>query len=242
MVTWLEQDRILFTCDFFGSHLATSDLYAEDEARVYESAKRYYAEIMMPFRSIIQKNMEKIKDLQIEIIAPSHGPLYRRPVFIMGAYKDWISDNPKNVAVVPYVSMHGSTKSMAEHLVAALTEKGVTVHQFDLAATDIGKLAITLVDAATIVIGTPTVHVGPHPAAFFATHLASVLRPRLKFASVIGSYGWASKAVEQISGLVSNLKLEILNPVLCKGYPRKRDFDAIDRLAETIVQKHQNLA
>jgi flavorubredoxin len=239
MVTYLQEDQILFTCDFFGSHLATTDLYVTDEARVYEAAKRYYAEIMMPFRKVIQKNLEKIGKHKIDLIAPSHGPIYDRPAFIMDAYRDWVSEVPKNVVVLPYISMHGSTEKMVEYLVSALAEKGVTVHQFNLAVTDIGKLAITLVDAATIVIGTPTVHVGPHPNVFYAAYLANALRPKLKFASIIGSYGWSSKAVEQIAGLIPNLQVEILDPVLCRGFPREADFKALDNLAATIAEKHK---
>jgi len=239
MVTYLQEDRILFSCDFFGSHLATTDLYVADKGRVYEAAKRYYAEIMMPFRRIIQKNLQKVKNRELAFIAPSHGPIYDEPAFIIDAYEDWVSKDPKNIVVLPYVSMHGSTKKMVEYMVSALTEKGVTVHQFDLTVTDIGKLAITLVDAATIVIGTPTVHVGPHPLVFYAAHLANALRPKLKFASIIGSYGWNSKAIEQIAGLIPNLQVEILDPVLCKGFPKQGDFDALEHLAATIADKHK---
>lgn len=239
MVTYLQEERILFSCDFFGSHLATTDLYVTDEARVYEAAKRYYAEIMMPFRKVIQKNLDKISSREIAIIAPSHGPIYDRPAFIVNAYRDWVSEKPQNIVVLPYVSMHGSTKKMVEYLVDALTERGITVYQFDLVVTDIGKLAIALVDAATIVIGTPTVHGGPHPLVFYAAHLANALRPKLKFASIIGSYGWSSKAIEQIAGLIPNLKVEILSPVLCKGFPRESDFDALDELAAAIAGKHK---
>ncbi|MDH4138429.1 MAG: FprA family A-type flavoprotein [Anaerolineae bacterium] len=239
MVTYLQEDHILFTCDFFGSHLATTDLYVTDEPRVYEAAKRYYAEIMMPFRKVIQKNLEKIESREIALIAPSHGPIYDRPEFIVGAYRDWISEEPKNIVVLPYASMHGSTQKMVEYLVSALAERGVTVYQFDLSVTDIGKLAIALVDAATIVIGTPTVHVGPHPLVFYAAHLANALRPKLKFASIIGSYGWSSKAIEQIAGLIPNLQVEILDPVVCRGFPREADFQALDNLAVTIAEKHK---
>jgi len=196
---------------------------------------------MMPFRKIIRRNLDKIGGREIELIAPSHGPIYDRPAFILDAYHDWVSEQPKNVVVLPYVSMHGSTRKMVEYLVSALAERGVTVHQFDLAATDIGKLAITLVDAATVVIGTPTVHVSPHPLVVYAAHLANILRPKLKFASVIGSYGWSSKAVDQIARLIPNLEVEVLEPVLCKGFPRQADFEALDRLAATIAEKHKEL-
>jgi flavorubredoxin len=130
---------------------------------------------------------------------------------------------------------------MVEYLVSALAERGVTVHQFDLAVTDIGKQAITLVDAATIVIGTAAVHVGPHPVVIYAAQLANALRPKARFASIVGSYGWSSKAVEQIARLIPNLKVEVLEPVLCKGYPQKADLEALDRLVETIVERHRAL-
>jgi len=239
MVSYLREDRILFSGDFFGSHLATTDLYVTDEGRTYEAAKRYYAEIMMPFRKIIKRNLEKVRNLELALIAPSHGPIYDEPAFVIDAYEDWVSAEPKNSVVLPYISMHGSTQRMVEYLVGALAEKGVTVHQFDLAVTDLGKLAIALVDAATIVIGTPTVHVGPHPLVFYAAHLANALRPKLKFASIIGSYGWNSKVIERIAGLIPNLQVDILDPVLCKGYPRQGDFDALEHLAATIADRHR---
>ena len=240
MLTYLREEKILFPCDFFGSHLATTDMYVTDEGQVHEAARRYYAEIMMPFRAQIQKNLEKIKDYAIDIIAPSHGPMYNRPKFILEAYHSWAYDEPGNIVVLPYISMHGSTRKMVAYLVEALSRRGVTVKQFDLAVTDIGKLATALVDAATIVIGTPTVLTGPHPNIAYAAVLANALRPQAKFASIIGSYGWGGKAVEQIAALLPNLKLEILEPVLCKGFPGEADFEALDNLAASIAQKHKD--
>ncbi len=239
MVTYLKEDKILFSCDFFGSHLATTDLYVIDEGQVYEAAKRYYAEIMMPFRTTIQKNLEKMKDYAIDIIAPSHGPMYDKPEFILKAYHSWAFDEPKNIVVLPYISMHGSTRKMVEYLVEALAQRGVTVKQFDLSVTDIGKLAMALVDAATVVIGAPTVLAGPHPNVAYAAILANALRPNLKFVSIIGSYGWGGKTVEQLAAMITNLKVEILEPVLCKGFPREADFKALDNLAATIAEKHK---
>jgi flavorubredoxin len=199
MATYLKEDRILFSCDFFGSHLATSDLYVTDQGRVYEAAKRYYAEIMMPFRNNVQKNLEKVKGYAIDIIAPSHGPLHNRPDFIMEAYRNWADDEPKDLALVVYVSMHGSTRKMVEYLVGALTQRSVPVQQF----------------------------------------LVNALKPKLRYISVIGSYGWGGKAVEQLSGMVPNLKAEILEPVLSKGAPREAVFQALDNMAATVAAKHK---
>jgi flavorubredoxin len=239
MLTYLREDKILFPCDLFGSHLATTDLYVSSEGQVYEAAKRYFAEIMMPFHSIIEKHLEKLSGYKIEVIAPSHGPIYDKPSFIMEAYRTWVSGPQKNTVVLPYISMHGSTQKMVEHLVGALADRGVRVEQFNLAATDIGKLAMALVDAATMVIGTPTVLVGPHPNVVQAAFLANALRPRLQFISIVGSYGWGGKAVEQLTGMIPNLKAEVLAPVISKGFPRDEDFKALDNLASTIAQKHK---
>lgn len=239
MVTYLEEDKILFSCDFFGSHIASSDLFVTDQGRVYEAAKRYFAEIMMPFRNIIKKNLEKLAPYEIDMIAPGHGQIFLDPAFIMDAYKKWTLGAPRNTVVLPYVSMHESTRLMVEHLVAALVERGVKVEQFNLAVTDIGKLAMSLVDAATIVVGTPTILSGPHPYAAYAAFLANALRPNTKFLSIVGSFGWGGKTVEALAGMIPNLKVEVLEPVLCKGVPTKEVFDALDNLADTIAQKHK---
>ena len=241
MVTYLEEDRILFSCDFYGSHIATTDLFVTDQGRVYEAAKRYFAEIMMPFRGIIGKNIEKLKGYDIEMIAPSHGQIYDRPAWIMDAYRDWVTDTPHNLVVLPFVSMHGSTGQMVDHLTTALVEQGVRVELFNLAVTDIGKLAIALVDAATIVVGVPTVLAGPHPLAAYATFLANALRPKAKFLSIIGSYGWGGKTVETLAGMIPNLTVEVLKPVLCKGLPSEGDFKALDDLAAAIANRHKEL-
>lgn len=239
MATYLEEDHILFSCDFYGSHIATSDLFVTDQGRVYEAAKRYFAEIMMPFRSMIEKNIEKLKGYDIRMIAPSHGQIYNEPAWIMDAYREWVLGAPRNTVVLPYVSMHGSTREMVEHLASALVDRGVRVELFNLVATDIGKLAIALVDAGTIVVGTPTVLAGPHPLAAYAAFLANALRPKAKYLSIVGSYGWGGKAVETLAGMIPNLKVEVLAPVLCKGLPSAKDLDALDEMAEAIAVKHR---
>jgi len=241
MVTYMEEDHILFSCDFYGSHIATADLFVMDQGRVHEAAKRYFAEIMMPFRHVITRNIEKLKAYDIQMIAPSHGQIYDRPGWIMDAYRDWVMGSPHNLVVLPFVSMHGSTRKMVDHLVSSLVEHGVRVELFNLAVTDIGKLAMALVDAATVVVGVPTVLAGPHPLAAYATLLTNALRPKAKFLSIIGSYGWGGKTVETLAGMIPNLKVEVLEPVLCKGLPSETDYNALDKLASAIAEKHKEL-
>jgi flavorubredoxin len=242
MSTYLIEDKILFSCDFFGSHYATGELFAGEEDKIYNAAKRYYAEIMMPFRNNIKKNLEKIKDLDIKIIAPSHGPIYRNVGFIINAYRDWISDSVKNEVVIPYVSMHGSTEKMVEYFKESLSKKNITARAFHLTVSDIGELAMALVDAATIVIATPTVLAGPHPNIMYAAYLVRALKPKAKFISIIGSYGWGGKTADMLFDVLSTLKAEVIEPVIIKGYPEKEDFEAIDGLADKINKRHREIS
>jgi flavorubredoxin len=188
---------------------------------------------------VIEKNLEKLQPYDIEMIAPSHGPVYPRPLFILDAYREWILGSPKNTVVLPYVSMHKSTKQMVDYFVGALVDRSVNVELYNLEVTDIGKLATTLVDAGSIIIGTPTVLAGPHPLAAYAAFLANALRPRAEFLSIIGSYGWGGKTVEVLAGMIPNLKVEIIEPVLSKGLPKEGDFKDLEKLAETITRKHR---
>ncbi|MEM2258302.1 MAG: FprA family A-type flavoprotein [Candidatus Thermoplasmatota archaeon] len=240
MLTYAIEDKILFTCDLFGSHLATSDIFSKDE-KLYSAAKRYYAEIMMPFRNKIRDYISLIEKMDIKIIAPSHGPIYREKDFILNAYKDWISDNVKNEVVIAYVSMHGSIEKAVSYLINELIKRGVEVKPFNLSKTDIGEFAISLVDCSTLIVASPTVLGGIHPLALYALQLTSLLRPKIRFFTFIGSYGWGSNAIMQINEIIGKMKVEMIQPLMIKGYPKDKDFEAIEKIAEEIEKKHAEL-
>jgi flavorubredoxin len=237
MLTYLREEKLLFSCDFLGSHLAQSEPLLWDEAHAYQSAKRYYAEIMMPFRSNIRKHLQRLRTLSLDMIAPSHGVVYPRPEFILAAYEEWTS----NKVLIPFVSMHGSTREMVDYLTGALMQKNIPVFPCNVVRADIGELAKELVDAATVIIASPTVLSGPHPAILYVTYLANALRPKFKFASIIGSFGWGGRMLEILTAQLGNIKAEILEPVMVKGYPRPADYQALDKLAEAIAEKHRGI-
>ena len=240
MGTYLREDKILFSCDFFGSHQASGELFSEERV-IYTPMKRYYAEIMMPFRNNIKTHLEKLAKYDISFIAPSHGPVHRNTKFIMDIYRDWAVAGPKNQVLIAYISMHGSTYMLVNRLVSRLEEYGIPVEKLNLDHFDEGRVAMALVDAATLVIGTPTVLAGPHPKVAYAAYLANVLRPKTKFVSVIGSYGWGGRALEIIAGMIGNIKAEVLKPVIIKGMPAEAEFAQIDELAALIAEKHKTL-
>jgi flavorubredoxin len=241
MSTYLKEDQILFSCDFFGAHLASAELFADTKHEVYLEAKRYYAEIMMPFRSKIQKNIDKVTAYPIRYIAPSHGPVYNHPEFILDAYKDWVSDRTENKAVILYVSMHGSVEKMVDFLAGELADQGIEVKMYDMAVTDIGQVAIDLVDASTLILGTPVVLNNAHPNVVYGAYLANILQPKIKFGAIVSSYGWGGKVIERFKEVLDKVNLEWQEPVLTKGHPKAEDFDALVNLAKKIVEKHNQM-
>ena len=241
MFTYLKEDNMLFTCDFLGAHLPFGDLYAKNDDKLYSMAKRYYAEIMMPFRTMCKKYIDTVEKINPSYILPSHGPIYNNPKFIINAYKDWTDDKPENLVLIPYVSMYGSTEEMVNYVKEGLEKNNIKVKVHDLVRDDLGDLAVNMVDAATILIGASMVLAGPHPIAANACILANALKPKAKFVSFLGSFGWGGKLFETLSSLITSIKPEIIEPVLSKGKPKEDDFKNLDKLIQTITEKHKSL-
>ncbi len=238
MFTFLVEDRILFPCDFLGSHYATAEAFSDDSQRVYRAAKRYYAEIMMPFRAFVKKHLEKVRTLNPALICPSHGPAYKNPDFILTAYEDWVSDRVEPRVVIPYVSMHGSTEAIVDYLVNVFAQKGLNVLPLNMTVKDLGELAIEIVDASTLLFGIPTMLLGPQPQMLYTLALINALKPKTKYLSLVNSYGWGTKVTEASKATLGNLKAEWVDPIAIKGYPKAKDFEALDRLAGLIFEKN----
>ena len=241
MFTRIVEDNILFTCDFLGAHLPFEDLFSKNDDMLISSAKRYYAEIMMPFRPMCKKYVKMIDEMKPAMICPSHGPLHDKPEFILDLYRDWTSDEAKNLVLIPYVSMYKSVEEMAFYMKQKLEAKGIKTLCFDVVGSDLGEIAMNLVDAATIVIGVSMVLASPHPAAANVAYIANLLKPKAKYASFIGSYGWGGDLFGKLGSMLSSLKLEVLDPVLVKGKPKEEDFISLDALVESIFEAHKNL-
>jgi flavorubredoxin len=234
--TYVEEDRVLFTCDFLGAHLATSDLYADDEARVERAARMYYAEIMMPYRPHVKKYVDQLSAMAIDMIGPSHGPVYRRPEFILAHYRDWAGDATRPAVVIPYLSMYESTAKMVAYLIDRLMEKGLPVQPFNVVDLDSGRFAAALVEASTIVFASPTVLDGPHPAMAATAYIVNALKPKTRYGGIIGSYGWGNDAMQNtLEKMLPNLAVKWFSPVVAGGVAKQEALAALDRLAENIA-------
>ena len=236
MFTYLEEDKILFPCDFFGSHLA-GGVYSNEVEDMLVHAQRYWGEIMMPFRAMAQKALEKIASLEIRLIAPSHGPIHRKPELILNAYRKWAAGETRSKAVIAYVSMWNSTDAMVKQMAETLANEGIEVAFHNLALTDIGDLAKDLVDSRAIVLGAPTVLGGAHPLAVYAVYLFKALRPPTKFAVLLGSYGWGGGAIKQIQEMLAGFKIDVVGALEINGPPTEENMRQIVDVGKALAKK-----
>jgi len=236
MFTYLQEDGILFPCDFFGSHLAEGR-YDDEVEDLLVHAQRYWGEIMMPFSVMAKKALEKISNLDIRIIAPSHGPIHRDPERIRGAYSKWANGETRQKAIIVYVTMWNSTEKMIQPIVDTLASEGIEVAVHNLALGDIGDVAKDLVDSRAIVLGAPTVLAGAHPLAVYATYLVKALKPPTKFAVVLSSYGWGGGTVKHVQEVLGPSKMEIVGAMEINGPPTESDISKIIELGKTLARK-----
>ncbi|MDO8491265.1 MAG: FprA family A-type flavoprotein [Dehalococcoidia bacterium] len=230
MFTFAVEDRVLFSCDFFGSHIASDRLLADEVGDiVIPEARRYYAEIMMPFVNMVASGIDKTVAANPRIIAPSHGPVHANPARIIAAYQQWARGPLANKAIVPYVSMWGSTERLAQTVTSAISAEGVEAVPYDLMVADVSHIASDLIDASAVVLGSPTVLGGLHPVATNALTLVKALRPRVKLAAFFGSYGWGGGAAAQAKAVLEGARFEVAAALEVKGPPGDKDLaDAVD--------------
>lgn len=236
MFTYVPENKVLFPCDFFGAHVAEG-LYDDQVQDLLVFAQKYFGEIMMPFRFNAQKALEKIRDLPIEIIAPSHGPIHRNPQPILDAYRKWSNGETKKKAIIVYATMWNSTEKMIRTFADTLTSEGIEVAWYNLTVADIGDIAKDLVDSRAIVLGAPTVLGGAHPLAVYAAYLVKALKPPTKYAAALSSYGWAGGALKHIQEMLAPTKMEITGALEINGPPTEEDINKIVEIGKVMAKK-----
>lgn len=236
MFTYLQENKLLFPCDFFGAHLAEG-LYSDGVEDLIVYAQKYFGEIMMPFRTMAQRALEKIKGLEIKMIAPSHGPIHRSTDRIMAAYKSWANGETKQKVIIVYVTMWKNTEKMIQPIADTLASEGIETALYNLAVADIGDVAKDLVDSRAIVLGVPTVLGGIHPLGVYATYLVKVLRPPLKYGVVLGSYGWGGCTVRHVQEILGPSQIEVVGALEVNGPPTETDVKQIIEFGKNLAKK-----
>ncbi|MDD3237868.1 MAG: FprA family A-type flavoprotein [Candidatus Gastranaerophilales bacterium] len=241
MFTYIKEDKLLCTCDFLGAHYTTGGMFADDSDELKVAAKRYYAEIIMPFRTFAAKHLKTVKEINPEMILPSHGPIYKNPEFIYNLYDEWTGSYLENSVLIPYVSMYESTEMMAKYLAKKLETAGIKPILFDTVSEDHGELAMLLVNVPTIILAASMVLAGPHPAMVTTAYLLSALRPKFKNLGIIGSFGWGGNLTGKLEDMFSLAKPHKFEYILTKGQPKEDTYAKLDELCNEIVSKHKEL-
>lgn len=236
MFTYLLEDKILFTCDFFGAHVAQG-LWSEDVDGIATHAQRYFGEIMMPFRANALSALKKISELEVNMIAPSHGPIYREPKEIIDRYWKWARGEVEKKVVIAYVSMWGYTRNIVKLFSDELASEGINVVLHDLVVADLGDLAKDLVDSSAVVIATPTVITQAHPLALQFAYLAKLLRAPTKYAVVIVLYAWGSNADKQLEEVLKDAKIELVGSIKINVVPDVQAANNLKVLAKELAKR-----
>jgi flavorubredoxin len=212
MVTYLPEDRVLFSNDAFGQHLASVARF-DDEVGwdvVYEQAAKYYANIVLPYGEQVKRALQSLAGLELNMICPSHGVIWRRDISrILEAYKGWADYEAPKQALLVYDTMWGSTAKMAQALRKGLEAAGVPVTVRNVGITHISDVMTDVLRSRLIVVGSPTLNNGLLPTvAQFLVYLKG-LRPRRRIGFAFGSYGWGGQAVAEIEQVFSALGWEV---------------------------------
>ncbi|HUL39148.1 MAG TPA: FprA family A-type flavoprotein [Methanomassiliicoccales archaeon] len=236
MFTFLEEDKVLFPCDFFGSHHA-GGVFSDEVPDLLVYAKKYFGEIMMPFAKNGRNGLGKLEGMEIRMIAPSHGPVHRDPEAIVNAYLSWTQGETVPKVTICYATMWQATKALVDVFAQTLMRSGVEAEVYNLAVSDLASIAGDLVDSRGIVLAGPTVLGGMHPLMLHAANVVKLIKPPAKYAVVLSSYGWGGGAVKQALEVLAPLKLEALGAIDVNGYPTAEDLKRAEELARTMAQR-----
>ncbi len=247
MFTYLVEDKILFPCDAFGSFGALGNKIFDDEVDLelfFSESKRYFATIVSKYSKFVLRAIEKVKNLgiDIEIIAPSHGPVYRKnPIKIVELFERWSRDVPEKRVVIVYGSMYGNTKKIAEVLEENINSEGIDAAVHDISYGDISFILRDLLNAPAVIFGCPTYDGNIFPPLRHLVNLLEIKRLQRKIIGLFGTYAWGGNALSQLKRILVEMGHEVIEPIVnVKGAPTTGDLEKIKSLAKKIASRVLN--
>ncbi len=215
MFTYIPEDKLLFSMDAFGQHYASAFRFDDEEPLdvILHEAKTYYANIVMLYGRPIAQTMERAAGLDIEMIAPSHGVIWRSHIKeVFEAYQKWVVCKPRPKVVVLYSTMWKSTEQMAHAILEGAQECGVEAKLFNVETTHMTRIVTEVLDCATVAIGSPTLNNGIMPSMASVLCYLKGLRPTHKKGFAFGSYGWSKRGgPAEVGTAIEEMKIEVLH-------------------------------
>ncbi|OYD14838.1 MBL fold metallo-hydrolase [candidate division WOR-3 bacterium JGI_Cruoil_03_51_56] len=222
MVSYLAEDKLLFSQDGFGMHLASSERFADEiePSILKQEAAKYYANILLPYSTLITRLLATVKEvgIDIKVLAPDHGPVWRKDFDILGWYGGWAKQKPTMKAVVAFDTMWHSTELMARAISEGLVEGGATVKVMPLGSSDRSEVVTELLDAGAFLVGSPTLNNNMFPTVADLLCYVRGLKPKNLVGQAFGSYGWSGESVNQLVRELEQMKVELV------GEPAKVNY------------------
>ncbi len=243
MVTYLIEDRLLFSQDGFGMHLATGERFADelDPVLLRNQGAKYYANILLPYSQLILKLLERIKALgiAIDVIAPDHGPIWRKDISkILAWYREWAEQRPKQKAVIIYDTMWQSTDKMARAIADGFADEAVEVKVMRLRANDRSDAMTEVLDAGAVILGSPTLNNGIFPTVADMLVYLKGLKPKNKLGAAFGSYGWSGEAAAIIFEELQAMGMEMVGePLKVKYVPSGDGLKSCQEFGREIARR-----
>jgi flavorubredoxin len=244
MFTYLDSDKVLFSNDSFGMHLASSERFDDqlDMGLMNQEASKYYCNILMPMSAQISKLLKNVGGIgEIDIIAPDHGPVWRENVpTILDWYEEWSNLKKQKKAVIAYDTMWGSTAKLGRAIAEGLMSEGISVKIMPIQQNDRSEIAREVLDASAFILGSPTLNNGLFPTVADLMTYIEGLKPKTPFGAAFGSYGWSDKASKKIEEWIgTTMKMEIVDAGVSSNYIPDEDnfkasFDLGKKIGETI--------
>jgi flavorubredoxin len=243
MVSYFAEERLLFSQDAFGMHLATSERFADEvpgDVLLAEAAK-YFANILTPFSPLILKLLERVQGLKIpiDIVAPDHGPIWRKdPGRMPALYARWAALEPSRKAVVVYDTMWQSTAAMARAVGEGLAQGGVSVKIHNLMASHRSDVATELLGAGALLVGSSTLNNHMLPRVADALTYLKGLKFRNLVGGAFGSHGWSGEGAKQVRETLEAMKVEIDgDPVAARYVPTSADLQNCRDLGRRVAER-----
>ncbi|HRR40781.1 MAG TPA: FprA family A-type flavoprotein [Syntrophales bacterium] len=241
MFTYLQEEKLLFSHDAFGMHLASHERFADevDTAVLEYEAATYFANILLPYAGLMTKLLARVDSagLSFDVIAPDHGPVWRRnPGWIVERYRRWAQQKRAKKAVVVYGTMWHSTEKMARYIGEGLSSRGVPAKVMAVDAFHRSDIAYEMLDAAALVVGTSTLNNNMLPKVADVLTYLKGLRPLNVVGAAFGSYGWSGEGTLQVNEVLKEMKAALpLEPLRVRHVPTTSDLAACRELGEKLA-------
>ncbi len=247
--TWLEEDRVLFTCDSFGAHYCDYDMKDDLNGDYLTALKYYFDVILKPFSRFMLKAIDKIKPLDIQVICTGHGPILRDNRYKVmeltekyaREYIDIVENKTKRSILIAYVSAYGFSKEAAEIISGSILENGnFNVKVVDIEHIDLGELDSLITSSAAILIGSPTINQNTLLPVYKLFALINPIRDKGKLAAAFGSYGWSGEAPKVITEVLKSLKLKVFDePLSFKFKPAGQKREMLKEFGRKFAEKFE---